>query len=298
MSRGDSRAQFIEPLEGRDLLSIWPDGGLLDVPAIVQNATISASANSASLSTTAGPRLLDSAKLRHSGAIKIVGRSNVVIENLFITARGQDCAIELVDCPGAIVRNCVIRGKCRTAMQLESCDHIQVKGNRIEAGFENRTDKNGDENEGHGIQFRKCDRVVVVNNVVRRTRSGEDGINFFGTRHFYCRGNTVTGHGTSKSGNGITVDKGCKRGKIIGNTVDSTGGYGGITIAWGFGYQVLANTLRNCSGNGIAFDPEPYRATIRRVIVRGNAFARCAHRLYLQPKHVLDVATDTSVESP
>ncbi len=144
-----------------------------------------------------------------TGPIHKENQPGVVIENEDVFAPPGTVGIELVKCPGTVIRNCTVNGG-RTCIQADHCDDLKVIGNKV-GGF--ATTK---EEEGHGIQLRNCLRASVQQNEVIRSVLGEDGINFW-----YSSGevrlNRIYRHGHSTAGNAITMDKGSHDVLIAGN---------------------------------------------------------------------------------
>jgi hypothetical protein len=137
--------------------------------------------------------------------------------------------------------------------------------------------------EGHGIQVRESDRVTVAGNLIRRGARGEDGINLYRVRAAAVGGNTIIGHGKARSGNGITIDDGCRLVNVEANVLRGMG-QRGIVAADGDGYVIAENVIQEAQDAAIAVENSYGRVT-RKVVVARNRFAGLGDkRVYVDPK--------------
>jgi len=206
---------------------------------------------------------------------------NLVIDGPRVRAQPGQVGIELENCPGALLINFHVRGG-RTCVQAANCPGIVIKLGDV-GGFANTP-----EEEGHGIQLRHCDFAKILRLNVHRSRAGEDGINIFQSANVEVATCTIDGHGRARSGNGITIDNGSNRARILINRLVRQG-QRAIVAADGKGHIIELNEAEGVGDDLIAIENSYDRKT-RAVLVRRNQLH--GKNVYVDPRTTESVTVE------
>jgi hypothetical protein len=214
-----------------------------------------------------GVRFYRIAELSNSPPISIVGKTNVVISDLFIT-NVAGAGVTIINCSNVVVRNCLITHCTNEAVHVESSSNVSITSNRFEyvssgvwalsstqirVTYNQCLNVQGPFPRGQLAQFDKCygsNNCINFNlgqNVLGQSNP-EDEISIFqsnGTSNSPIQiiGNEIRGGGPSGSGGGIMTGDGGGSYILVTNNILVDPGQYGIGIAGGDHVQVLSNKI-------------------------------------------------------